>query len=120
MIASGSLGINREDIGAMWFVYVAVLAQIHFVKARRGKAIRGLAFTSKVTLWAIVAVLLGFYTVIYGPGWTHGGMIVHPTALYLWVIGSLILPAVVLTFWLAPGHSSKSVAVSMGQNSRTS
>jgi hypothetical protein len=93
------LNVFRHDIGAVWAIYVLIVAQVHFHKVRRGVP-RSLARTGKLCLWLVTGLLVALYSALYGPGWTHNGELKEPHLLFGFVVVALTGPAFVLTFFL--------------------
>lgn len=64
------LNIFRHDVGAMWAIYIYVMAQIHYFKIKGG-IVRPFGRFGKITIWVITACVLALYCLIYGPSWTY-------------------------------------------------
>ncbi len=82
------------EIGAMWALYVWIMAQVHFHTAGRA---RDFEPATKVVIWGTTALMVSMYLVMFGPGWTEGGRILHPLRLFLTANISLLTPALLLT-----------------------
>lgn len=101
------LGTFPHDIGAVWAIYVLVIAQVHFHRVRAGFP-KPLGRTGKLVLWLVTGVLVVLYGGLYGPEWTHKGELKEPHFLFGLVVVALVGPALVLTFLLEPRRASKS------------
>jgi hypothetical protein len=95
------LSAFRHDIGAMWAIYVLIIAQVHFHRVRAGLP-KPLGRTGKVVLWLVRGLLVILYSALYGPEWTHNGEIKEPHLLFGFVILALVGPTLVLPFLLKP------------------
>jgi hypothetical protein len=99
-LAFGTLSAFRHEIGALWAIYVLIMAQVHFHKLRSGGEVREFGTTGKTIIWLVGALLLVLYSLMYGPSWTHNGEIKHPLLLFVLATVSIASPALLLTFWL--------------------
>ncbi len=90
----------RHDIGAVWAIIPWRFAQVHFHKIRKPASAHDFGRVGKTVIWLCAVSVLVLYSLMYGPSWTHAGEIKYPLLLYTLVVASLILPAILVTFWL--------------------
>jgi hypothetical protein len=93
------LNAFRQDIGAVWAIYVLIIAQVHFHKVRRGVP-QSLARTDRLVLWLVTGLLVVAYSALYGPEWTHNAELKEPHLLFGLVVVALVGPALVLAFFV--------------------
>ncbi len=96
-----SLSAFRHDIGAVWAIYVLIIAQVHFHRVRAGLP-KALGRTAQLVLWLLTGLLVVLYSALYGPEWTHNGELKDPHLLFGLVVAALVGPALVLAFFLEP------------------
>lgn len=66
------LNVFRADIGAVWAIYVWLIAQIHFFKLRKSDSVRDFGPLAKKLAWTVAGLAMLSYAVLYGPVWKHG------------------------------------------------
>lgn len=100
-MAFGLLSVFRDDIGALWAIYVFLLAQVHFLKVRKLGEVKDFQSVTKRLIWIVTGLVVVAYCILYGPSWTHGGEIRMPALLFTLVVVALIVPGLILTRYLA-------------------
>lgn len=109
------LNVFRADIGAMWAIYVWVIAQIHFFKLRNPDFPRDIRPIGKKLAWTFTGLAMLSYAVLYGPSWTHGGEIKMPGVLFGLVEVALALPGLVLARYLISHRVRTADGATVGQ-----
>ncbi|MBI2463079.1 MAG: hypothetical protein HYV65_02485 [Candidatus Spechtbacteria bacterium] len=99
LVGFGLLNVFRTDIGAIWAIYVFIMAQVHFYKVKNAQY-QEFAKKDKALIWLITCLVIIAYYFMYGLNWTNNGSIKYPVALFSIAILSLLLPALNLTLWL--------------------
>ncbi len=98
LLSFAALLLVVRQTGALWAIYVWIMAQVDFTHARPHRGSNPDSAT-KVVIWGTSLLMVVLYVLLFGPGWTHSGSIHHSLRLFVLVTVSLIMPALLLTWW---------------------
>lgn len=102
--ACGLLAGLHDEIGAIWWVYLIVMAQIHFSRVKKGTV--SFSARGKRILWTVTVLLVALFSLSYGYSLMFGhalrDRIRFPLAVFIVVNACLMVPVLLETFWLKP------------------
>ncbi len=97
LLSFAALLLVIRDTGALWAIYVWIMAQVDFAHARPGRAAR-MDSATKVVIWGISLLMLVLYILLLGPGWAAHASLHHWVRLFVLITASLLTPALLLTW----------------------